>query len=231
MINTPSNYTKPLRDWRSSLQFRLTVLIVLVTASVLIAVSAFINSSVNNSLVQNSVNDLQETNKFLSNTVDLWLDANIRALNEMAQQPDILSMDTVAQKPVLEAMAQAYPHMYLVSTTNSQGMNIARNDDGKLTDYSDRLWYQQAISGAPLTFQTLIGRTTGQPALVVSTPIKDKLDRVIGVAMFATDLDALTTQVHAAQVGQNGISYLVDANNQVVAHPNKEFTANLLDFS
>ncbi len=231
MINTPSNYTKPLRDWRSSLQFRLTVLIVLVIASVLIAVSAFINSSVNNSLVQNSVNDLQETNKFLSNTVDLWLDANIRALNEMAQQPDILSMDTDVQKPVLEAMAQAYPHMYLVSTTNSQGMNIARNDDGKLTDYSDRLWYQQAISGAPLTFQTLIGRTTGQPALVVSTPIKDKLDRVIGVAMFATDLDAITTQVHAAQVGQNGISYLVDAKNQVVAHPNKEFTASLLDFS
>ncbi len=82
--------------------------------------------------------------------------------------PAITGMQADEQRPVLQAVAKTHPYMYLVSTTDMAGMNIARNDDGNLTDYSDRIWYQNAIAGAPITYQSLIGRTSKKPALVVS---------------------------------------------------------------
>jgi len=48
--------------------------------------------------------------------------------------------------------------MYLVSTTDVNGINQARNDDQPLLDYSDRFWFQNARNGAPVTYETLIGK-------------------------------------------------------------------------
>ncbi|NIV38223.1 MAG: chemotaxis protein, partial [Anaerolineae bacterium] len=92
-------------------------------------------------------------------------------------------------------------------------------------------WFQGARQGAPLTYQTLTGRTSGEPALVVSMPITDKSGDIVGVGMFASDLSDVSEQVHVSKVGEAGFTYVVDSLNQVVAHPDLAYSSELRDLS
>ncbi len=216
---------------RGRLQTRISALVLIVAGLLLIATVTLVTLRAQNQMADDANERLRLANRVLTVNTDTWMDSNIHALNELVMQPGIISMDADEQKPILEAMHNVYPHMYLVSTTDLTGFNIARNDAGDLTDYSDRIWVQGALAGNALTYQSLIGRTSGEPALVVSTPIRDAGGEIIGVGMFATDLNAITEEVHASNIGETGYAYIVDADNLVIAHPDETVTAELKDFS
>jgi signal transduction histidine kinase len=219
--------SKP-RFQQPRLQTRLTALILLITIPVLIGITALISSWAGSRIEANANQDLQASNEALAANISSWLDLNISSLEEMVLLPAITSMQADQQRPVLQAMAQTHPYMYLVSTTDLTGANIARNDDAKLADYSDRYWFQNARAGAPVTFQSLIGRTSGKPALVVSAPIQDTAGNIIGVGMFAADLTNLSEQVRVRKVGETGYIYIVDSQNNVLAHPDPAYTTDEL---
>lgn len=214
-----------------SLRLRLTALVLVATAPILIAIVAFISSQATVLIEQQAIANLRASHLVVSTSASDWLESTTRALRELAQQPDIISLDAQRQKPVLEAMASAYPEMYLVSTTNVRGFNIARNDQEAPKDYQDRDWYQSALRGSLLSYQVLIGRTSGVPALVVSTPIRNQDSAIIGVAMFASELTELAQTVQSGSIEQTGIAYVVDEVNRVVAHPDLTVVAELQDYS
>jgi GAF domain-containing protein/HAMP domain-containing protein len=217
------------RAQRGRLQTRLAALILVVALPVLVAVVLFSSLQTSKVLEQKANEQLEATNRSLAANLEVWLDLNLQSLQTLATLPDIVSMDPERQKPALEAMAAAHPHMYLVSTTDMKGMNVARSDDEAPKDYHDRLWHIGARNGAPVTYQTLVGRTSGQPALVISVPIRRTLGTIVGVAMFASDLDDIGQEVRATRVGETGYAYVVDGLNQVVAHPIPEYAAEFLD--
>ena len=215
---------------RGRLQPRLTALNLAVAVPLLVALVAFTAQRAGELIEQDASERLQSTGRALASNVSVWLDLNLQSLTQLNSLPEIISMNTEEQKPVLEAMANAHPHMYLVSTTDLNGMNVARNDDVENKDYSDRPWFQGARDGA-LTFQSLIGRTSGEPALVASMPILDDSGNIIGVGMFASDLTDIANEVMVSQVGESGFAYVVDANNLVIAHPDPAFSSELRDLS
>ena len=213
------------------IQSRLTTLVMVIMIPLLVGISLFVTSLTNARIEAGAHTELQGTSLSLASTVSTWLRLNTSALHELTLQPDIVDMDAERQRPVLEAMAEAYPYMYLVSTTGLDGMNIARNDNAELTDYSDREWFRAASTGLPVSYQSLIGRTTGQPALVVSMPIWDTSGQIVGVGMLAVDLTNLAEETRVSRLGERGFTYIVDANNQALAHPDTAYTADLRDMS
>ena len=128
-------------------------------------------------------------------------------------------------------MDNTYTYMYLVSTTDQSGFNIARSDDADLTNYSDRSWFKDSIQGAEVAFQTLIGRTSGEPAMVVSKPIYSIGGDIIGVGMFASDLNTVNNEISEINIGETGTVFIVDAQNLVVAHTDPSFANKLTDFT
>ena len=217
---------------RGRLQARLTALILGITLPLIIAVVTLVNTRAAELITRNATDKLSATNQALAANVGVWLDLNAKALGQLASLPDIVGMDPERQKPFLEAMTAAYPHMYLVSTTDRDGFNVARSDDLPNQDYNDRLWQIGARNGAPLTFDVVAtGRTTDQPALVASVPIKRELGTIVGVAMFASRLTDVAEAAQAARVGETGFAYVVDTQNRVVAHPDPTISAQLQDFN
>jgi GAF domain-containing protein len=217
---------------RGRLQIRLSAVILVISLPLMVATSTYILSRTGALIRQNALQRLEDIDHAISSTVLTWLDFNNKALDAMVTLPDIVSMDPVGQKPVLEKMALAYPHMYLVSTLDLDGMNVARSDDAPLTDYSDRSYYQHIRSGAPSAQQTLIGRTSGVPALVVAKPIRNNAGELIGVGFFASTLEIISEAIQIGNIGSTGIAFVVDENNQVIAHPDPQYiTEELRDFS
>lgn len=168
--------------------------------------------------------------KALSDEVDQWFDKNVRVLKAIAQMPGIQSMNRFEQEILLKAVQKEYPWMYLVFTTDLNGMNVARNDDNDLKDYSDRQYVQDITSGKELTWQNLIGKTSKKPALVIAVPIV-KNGQTIGVMAAAMTRDAISKRIATWSQGSTGYAFLVDQDGKVIAHQRQEFVEEQRDFS
>jgi len=171
-----------------------------------------------------------QTASVLADEVDEWLDKNIRVLNTVAQMPGIQSMNRFEQEILLQTVQKEYPWMYLVFTTDINGMNVARNDGKELKDYSDRQYVQDITSGKDLTWQNLIGKTSKQPALVIAVPIR-KNNQTIGVMAAAMTRDAISQRIANWRQGKTGYAFLVDQYGKVVSHQLKEFVEEQKDLS
>lgn len=167
----------------------------------------------------------------LAESVSNWDEMSTLALKNLSRQPDIVSMDASRQRPVLVEMAQAYEHLYLAMTTNLEGLNVARNDNEESKFYGNRSWFLGAQDGNDITRQMLISRTTQEPALCISTPIRKESQTIIGVAATCTDLTVLAEQVGAIRFGESGYAFLVNDAGQVLAHPLPKFSSTLKDLS
>jgi len=184
----------------------------------------------NDRIVSDTTQMGKQTAEVLANEVDEWLDKNIRVLNTVAQMPGIQSMNRFEQEILLETVQKEYPWMYLVFTTDINGMNVARNDGKELKDYSDRQYVQDITSGKDLTWQNLIGKTSKQPALVIAVPIR-KNNQTIGVMAAAMTRDAISQRIANWRQGKTGYAFLVDQYGKVVSHQLKEFVEEQKDLS
>ncbi|MCP4539653.1 MAG: GAF domain-containing protein [Chloroflexi bacterium] len=202
------------RMQRGRLPVRLTAIILVVTVPVFLAILGLLVTHVRVDMEQATIERLEARIRALEDHVSVWLDFNAYALQQLVGLPDSVSMDAARQKPVLEAMADVYPHMNLVSTVDLAGVNVARSDNAAKQNYGDQLWFERARDGAPLTFQVRQD-DAGEPELVVSVPIQDESGTIVGVGMFVSDLTAITQEF--SQIGSD-FAYIVDADNQVIAH-------------
>ncbi len=167
----------------------------------------------------------------LSEEVDEWIDKNGRVLQTLSELPAIQSMNRYEQEKMLKAVQKHYPWMYLVFTTDSNGLNVARSDGKGLKDYSNRQYVKDVIQeGKTLAWQTLIGETSKKAALVLSVPIMNDGD-VVGVLASAMTRDAISLLVTNYQLGMTGNVFLVDEIGKVVAHQNVSYVTDQKDMS
>lgn len=221
------------RVQKGKLQPRLMALVLISTVPILVAIGAFVSIRAETLIEEYALERLQATNRALASNVSVWLDLNAQALQELASQPDIVSMEPDQQKPLLEAMETAYPHMYLVSTTDWSGLNVARSDNLPLQNYRGELWHTSARNGVPLTYEVFVDQATGRPALVASVPIRrvsGDFSGIVGVVMFASSLSDMAQEVRASRPGETGSVYVIDAQNRVVAHTEQTLSDRLQDF-
>jgi len=158
----------------------------------------------------------------LASEVDSWIESNVSILRTAARLPEILSMNREQQAPILKAVQQEHPWIYLAFTLGLDGMNVARNDDLALKDYSDRQYYKDIVTGKKLSWQTLIGKTSQAPALVLAVPIMAN-DRLVGVLAAAMTIEDLSKNIANWQKGQTGFAFLVDEKGYVISHPDSQF--------
>ena len=167
---------------------------------------------------------MAQTARGLGSEVDSWIDSNVSILRVAARLPEISTMNREEQEPILKAIQKEYPWMYLVFTVGPDGMNVARNDDLPLKDYSDRQYYQDIIEGKKLSWQTLIGKTSKKPSLVLAVPVKSD-DRLVGVMAAAMTIDDISKNIATWRKGDSGYAFLVDEKGFVVSHPDREYVA------
>jgi methyl-accepting chemotaxis protein len=169
-------------------------------------------------------NDLlmNQTAEGLAGQVDEWIDKNVRILQAAARMPAVTSMAAASQEAVTKAIQETYPWMYLVFTVGMDGKSVARSDGKPAVDYSDRLYFRDvAHLGQPLAWQTLVGKTSGVPALVLAVPVLVNGNRV-GVVAAAMTLGDISKTVATWRKGQTGFAFLLDEQNKVLSHPRRD---------
>jgi len=215
----------------TSLRARLTALTLAVTIPALLGATLYLGSLASEIVRRDAERELTTLTANVADSVEKWDQYMALALDNLKGQPDIVGMNPVEQKPVLEQMQRIYSRLTFVHTTNLSGMNVARADGKAPIDYADRRWFAEAKSGKPIARETLISRTTGRPALNMSTAIRDGSGRIVGVCSAGTDLKLLVDQVGASRLGQSGYVFVVDEAGRALAHPDVKLASALEDLS
>jgi methyl-accepting chemotaxis protein len=156
----------------------------------------------------------------MAGAVDSWVEMNLKMARQNAALEDVGSMDAKRQRPILKAMAAEYKWAYLVHTIAPSGMNVARNDEEAPKDYKDRTYVQLILGGAPSYQQVVVGKTSGQPALILAVPILFH-EKLVGVMALATTVDEISKTVTNQRVGRTGFAFLADEAGNVIAHPSE----------
>jgi methyl-accepting chemotaxis protein len=166
---------------------------------------------------------MQASASRVSAEVDEWFDKNLRALQAAASLGAMASMNHDEQVKILTSIRQAYPWIYLAFTVGRDGKNVARSDTQAAMDYSDRRYIGDIVKrGQELSWETLIGKTSGKPALVLAVPIKSN-GTIIGALTAAMSIEDISGIVATWKSGTTGYAFLVDETNKVVAHPQNSY--------
>ena len=166
-----------------------------------------------------------QTAKGLGDQIDGWIHGNFSTLRMAATLPEIVSMNRDQQEPVLKAIAGEYPFMYLVFTIGVNGMNIARSDNQPVVSYADRQYYKDIMAGKALSWQTVTGRTSKLPALIMAVPIRDG-NRLVGVLATAMTVEDISKKTATWKMGTTGFAFLLDEQGNVVSHPKQQYAEN-----
>jgi methyl-accepting chemotaxis protein len=176
------------------------------------------------SLRSESERSLQMNAEYISAQVDEWFDKNARVLRAVVTLPAITAMQREDQAKILTAIKQAYPWMYLVFTIGLDGKNIARSDDQPLVDYSERQYFRDIVNGSrDLSWEAVLGKTSGKPSLLISIPIRGANGNLVGVLAAGMTIEETSRSIANWKSGKTGFAFLVDEKSKVLAHPRNDY--------
>jgi methyl-accepting chemotaxis protein len=208
------------------------LLILLLVALVPLVIIWFYSYQSISILTTEKVNqDLTAINDNLITNVNGWVDMNQQMLLQNASLVNMKSMASNLQNPILETITKYYDWAYLAFTIDTKGNNIGRSDGKKTTYYGDRGYFKQVVEGKQFGKQILIGKTSGKPAMVLSTGIFDENGEIKGVLAQAMKLTELSGKITGNRIGETGFTFLVDEAGDVIAHPDAEMTRSRVDLS
>ncbi|MDX1379368.1 MAG: cache domain-containing protein, partial [Anaerolineales bacterium] len=208
------------RSLRSSL-FRLVGILAIQTILILVggifvSVSLFQRTIIERQyLLINSL--VNQGNLFLINTEQV-----------MASQARIIREFSLSeQSRILQQLKEEYPRFASLQLIDPSGLVIAESADTRSLlslDLSGEPFFEEVQSSKTAHFSDpFISLTTGDTALIVAVPILESAE-LKGILTGEISLALLQAEViEQANLGEETVSFIVDGQGRLLAHPNQEW--------
>lgn len=93
------------------------------------------------------------------------------------------------------------------------------------TDFSDRDYVKAALNGKTNISDVTLSKYTNTYGISIAAPFISS-GRIIGVVYYRADVDFMNDIVKHISVGQGSYAYILDENNNVIAHKNEKYIMN-----
>jgi len=155
-----------------------------------------------------------------AHNIDRWFYDNARILQLLAMTPDIVSMDTRKQGPLLGFVQQLHPEMALLFTADLKGRPLT-NIGGSLTHKpGTRKYFKDITEGKAFTWQTIFIKKT---ALVMAVPIT-RADETIGLLAVLMTVDDIIRKLLTTDAGDFDFALLIRDKKRMVTHASTRYT-------
>ena len=171
----------------------------------------------------------------IAEDIDQMFSEKIKMLRIIANADEMKSMQPDRQIALLKAIARANADVKFAIVADTAGNQVARSD-GRVADdtikYLDRYYFQEIIQGGEtVVSDILIGKSTGDPGIVIAEPIKDENQQLVGVLALNVELRAIVDRITNIKIGENGYAYLVNADGRILLHPDQGMAERREDVS
>ncbi len=178
--------------------------------------------------LQGQVEDtIPQMARYAAEIVRANLDYHLSTLGEIAEAPELKSMNRQQFMPVLSKtvkrvgffqMGIAWPDGITLLNDGTAGVNV-----------SDRGYFQKAMAGEKSNSDVIIHKTLNIPIMVISHPIRQGRE-VVGVVFAILDAGWLCKITDRLGYGAKGYSYVIDGRGALIAHKNREFVLKQKNF-
>lgn len=216
----------------------LSIILVLVGS---IAVTAFI---ITHDAVTTAVMDqMNQVCEATTTQVEDWVRAQTQDLTQMSTDPDVLQAlgapeaSKASRGQVSATMAHAkkvYEYYEDIHLSDESGVAVASSNPESVDklNVTDRAYFQQAMAGKTVVSEVLKSRTTGNPIVVIATPIRSG-EKPQGVLYSVLDLNWFSSKyISRIKLLKTGYAFLFDEKGVFIAHPdkNKILQTKITDF-
>ena len=136
---------------------------------------------------------LESPAAYYGTTTDLFSDDNLQLLADLAS-------------------SSSYHRLMLFSIDG-----VGRSSDGKKTDVSSRKYFQKTLEGKRVLSSPLKGSVDNETLLVLTVPIYDKDQHIIGVLGGSMDVTELTSMLFQDLYSGSGYSFITDSDGNIVS--------------
>lgn len=174
-----------------------------------------IKESVNSKLKINA----SDSSKLITAEINKY----IAQVEDIAQRPDIISMEWLTQKEVLinEAKRIGFERFQV---GDLKGDVISTTGDK--ANAADRDFYKEALAGTSNISDVLFARIDKKMVVVVSAPIKDETGKVIGVLSGITDASKLNDIIASLDLEYDGYGFIINKSGVKMSHKDYSLVQN-----
>ncbi len=147
----------------------------------------------------------------------------IAQVEDIAQRPDIASMEWSTQKEILinEAKRIGFER-FQVGDLNGDVISTT----GDKANAADRDFYKEALAGTANVSDVLFARIDKKMVLIVSAPIKDKTGKVVGVLSAITDASKLNEIISNLDLKYDGYGFVINKSGVKMSHKDYSLVQN-----
>lgn len=198
---------------RGHLQVRLTILMIIVTVPILGSVLVFITSQAAQRIEQNAIQQLQLDNQHLAASLDLWLEGEVRAYQNILAN---LSGTSEEATPILKALVSNNPELNQVVITALDGSVTASAGGKQLTNIADQKWFTQLKSETRIIAEIWDHPYFSSPVLLLALPMSDSAGNLKEVGIFFYSINALSEKFLSGTGNPSSEAYVLDHSNRAI---------------
>lgn len=209
-----------------SIKTRIIAVVSLLSISMIIVlslVSYFMSYSI---ITKEASSKILASSDRYSEMINGWLDGQAKILNEIAYNIELSNTFEDGQVlSYLQSKVKSNPNTsdVYIGLTNKKMLDGSGWVPPADYDCTQRLWYKTAIEKNTLIYSApYLDMTTNKMVISIAKPIS-RDGKVIGVVSTDINLGVITEVLQKAKPVDNSYSFLIDSDNNIIVHPNKDF--------
>ena len=209
---------------------KIAIPITLIVCILGIAILGIVGSMFTETYEQQIYEENAYTASFVAQSVGNFMDMAYRITQQLADMEDIIGMKTDVQTPILENTIKRNDYFELLYIQNMEGDQTGRSS-GTLGNRANRWWFIQMLdTWKPFVSKSYYSVNTNMACASIFMPLEDHGER-IGILATDIKLDALQDAVAEFSDAASGkISFIIDGEGVVVAHPEKVYYEELYNY-
>lgn len=196
---------------------RLVLLSAAATLPILAAGIAYMGHRSMALLDQSQATRLQMASDQTARAIDSWLADKVALLQALAATPEISSMQPGSHRQVLNRLVDENPEITFAATFNSQGLSLARSDDGPSANYGSELWFERALSGETPVLSSAGRLENATQDLLIAIPLRASDEKLVGVGVIASPLENLLAGQVESMRTNGAVLLILDGNGATLA--------------
>jgi PAS domain S-box-containing protein len=215
----------------SRLSFNLTALGVVAVTLPILLIMVLMGNAATKVLQEKAKEHFESQALSMQYSVLDWYQRMETLINILRIQPDIINLQSGKHHEILKNTHQFYPDVYLIYTAGLNGFNIGRSDNKPLTNFGDRQYFKDILSGKNISNQIIISRTVHKPAVFFSAAIKNVINETVGVLGVGSELKTANDRILDIKLGKTGFVFVVDDQGKLLIHPDQQLFSEITDYS
>ncbi|MDZ7967511.1 MAG: ATP-binding protein [Nostoc sp. DedSLP03] len=217
--NAQSNKKYYSFKWRSRKFILLSIVIIL---SISISATAITSYKIVKGLLLTSLKEqvLLKTRRG-QDDIDNWLAIRKTEIKTLANSTVVRSLDWPVMEPYLQSELKRLQTFLLMGLVTPDAALINTHHDH--LNVKDREFFQRSIAGETVATDPIIGRTTKQLQIQISSPIPAETGiKAAGVLMGGIPINRVVEAIGNLHQGKVSYAFALNSQGVPIAHPNKE---------